>query len=163
MADERKNFYRIKLSYTAPVFSYITLVYRNDIFKKCLYESIVPTLKKDGELIIINNLNNKYSAATGFNLGVKLSSGKFLVFVHSDISLPKDFYSCLSHLMENNYYLNENCILGTAGMDWTGDPVGCSYQYYHNNEYKNKMFGKPEKKPQYAQILDEQLLVVLVT
>lgn len=120
--------------------------------------SVLPLIEENGELIVVDNPGRKYSASEAINHALPLVNGHYTVFVHSDIVLPSDFLNCILSAVVN-LKTSHIGVIGVAGMDWFGTPVGMSFQSYQGFR-KDKLFGSPSKKPVLAQILDEQVLII---
>lgn len=58
---------------------------RKEKISEDLFENIKITIGYDYELIVIDNIENKYSIFEAFNLGIEKSKGEYLCFIHDDI------------------------------------------------------------------------------
>lgn len=63
----------------------IIICSRTENINSNFYKNIKNSIGTSYELILIDNSENKYSIFEAYNLGIKKSKGKLLVFVHDDV------------------------------------------------------------------------------
>ncbi|MBU2595771.1 glycosyltransferase family protein [Patescibacteria group bacterium] len=124
--------------------------------KKSLKENLLPSLKKQTlrfELILIDNRNNRRfnSAASALNWAAKKAQGKYLLFVHQDIILPDKNWLRKAEKILNK--LPKLGIAGIAGINKKSLATG----YIDDG---GQPWGRPFKKPQRTQTLDECLIII---
>lgn len=124
--------------------------------KKSLRDNLLPSLKKQTrnfEQILIDNRNNKQfnSAASALNSAAKKARGKYLLFIHQDIILDD-----IDWLKKAEVILNQLPDLGIAGVAGLSKKL-IAVGYIDD---AGLTWGKPFKKPQLAQTLDECLFII---
>ena len=124
--------------------------------KKNFENQLLKSLKKQTvpyELIALDNSQNKLfsSAAAALNYAAKKAKNKYLLFIHQDIILPdKNWLKKAEEILNS---LPDVGIAGAAGVDFQNKGVG------HIDDGGGS-WGRPFKKPQIAQTLDECLLII---
>ena len=130
----------------------VVCVYNN---KKILKTNLLKSLKNQNQVyewIPLDNTAAKFkSAASALNSGGRKARGKYLIFVHQDVVLKsKDWLRRTEEILNG---ISDLGIAGAAGLNFKNRRVG-----YINDS--GKIWGKPFKKPQIAQTLDECLLII---
>ncbi len=130
----------------------VVCVYNN---KKSYKDNLLASLKKQDvvfELIPIDNTKGKFkSAAAALNWGGEKARGKYIIFAHQDVVLGgRDWLRKAEKVLNNLAALG---IAGVAGLDFENRRVG-----YIDD--RGKIWGKPLKKSQPVQTLDECLLII---
>ena len=123
--------------------------------KKMLENNLIKSLKNQDtvfEFISLDNTKNKFkSAASALNFGATRARGKYLAFIHQDVFLEgKNWLKKTEKILNSMPDLG---IAGVAGLNMKNKRVG----YIDDS---GKIWGKPFKKPQIAQTLDECLLII---
>jgi len=131
-------------------------VYNNkEVLDKYLLETL-KTQTVEYELILINNINNKYdSASNALNYGGKKATGKYLMFVHQDVKLKSEKW--LNNVEMSLDSLENLGIVGVAGVSERFDGI-----------ISNIKHGNPPRAagtiqinhPVEAQTLDECLFII---
>jgi hypothetical protein len=126
----------------------------NDI--TILRENLLKSVKKQKaikyELICIDNTNNKFNSLTSaLNYGGKKAKGKYIMFVHQDVYLCNDKWLYRSKRIMDK--LPKIGAAGIAGVNNKNEKIGFIID-------RGRYWGKPLKKPEVVQTLDEQLIIV---
>jgi len=131
--------------------------------KKDVLESVLlPSLKKQTspyELVLIDNTKNQYaSVAAALNAGGAMTrQGKYIMFVHQDVSLPSATW-----LDDSEKILDRIDHLGIAGV-WGGRVAGGKDFDSHLVGYVksgNTILGKPLSASAPTQTVDELLFII---
>jgi len=138
-------------------FTYICIYHRIELFENILWPSLHPSLKANHEIIFINNTDSNVCITKILKTICFYARGKYLIIIHPDIELPKNWNYTLNTIKDKGYMT----ILGNAGVDIYCDPIGFSFQKYHFEKQDN-IFGK-FSKPKLAYALDEQLLILPIS
>ncbi len=135
----------------------IVVVYNN---KRALNEILLDGLKNQTakfDLIALDNTQGSFkSAAEALNSGADKAKGKYIMFIHQDVELGTE-----SWLEDVEQILDDIPDLGIAGV------VGMSERGSNRMERRRgyissrgEIWGRPIKKPEQVQTLDELLMIV---
>lgn len=135
----------------------MVVVYNNE---RTLNEILLKSLENQTinfEIITVSNTKGKFkSAAKALNYGARKANGKYIMFIHQDVELNSNLWLKNAEKILDN--IPDLGIAGVAGMSEKGrNSIERKRGYISDC---GKTWGKPLKKPEEVQALDELLLIV---
>lgn len=107
---------------------------------------------REFELIIVDNRNRTFhSLSSALNFGAKRANGKYIMFIHQDVSLLGDSWLERAENILNG--LDQFGAAGIAGVTEKNEYIGFLYD-------RGILWGAPIKSAVPVQTLDEQLMIV---
>lgn len=139
----------------------VVCVYNDEnMLASCLLASLNEQTTSFDLIKIDNTSGNFHSAAEALNYGAKKAKGKYIMFVHQDVSL-----SSSSWLEDTEKWLEQIEKLGVAGVAGMSESGKSNRErgrniIHHGNPVKKWSWGNSINEPEQVQTLDECLMIV---
>ena len=93
-------------------YSIVTIVNNDEVYDKCLLQSMKLERRLDIEFIPILNYNNKFTASVALNYGLAVAKGEYIIVCHQEVGIKPGTMDILDKLLTP-----EVMILGASGVD----------------------------------------------
>lgn len=93
-------------------YSIVTVVNNDDVYDKCLLQSIKSEKRRDIEFVPIFNYNNQFTASIALNYGLTVAKGEYVIICHQDVGIKPGTMEIL-----DNFLTPDIMILGASGVD----------------------------------------------